>query len=76
MSGARRTDIRENKRRRESSEALLERSGFEIDYIEGAGHRMHWDAGRAHFWRLVCSTLAEKEKGGGSARRIASEIGA
>ena len=76
MSGARRTDIRENKRRRESSEALLERSGFEIEYIEDAGHRMHWDAGRAHFWRLVCSTLAGKKKRGDSARRIASDIGA
>ena len=49
MSGARRTDIRENKRRRESSEALLERSGFEIEYIDVL----------MAFWVGVASTLSD-----------------
>ena len=52
-------------RRRESSEALLERNGWEISYCEGGGHRMHWDGGRDNFWRMVCAALSENEQARG-----------
>ena len=49
-------------KRRESSEALLEKNGWPILYCRGAGHRMHWDEGRGlslwHPLPLSCPSCA------------------
>lgn len=48
-------------RRRHSSEVLLEQNGWCISYVLNGGHRMHWDAGREHFWHLVVHTLGHTQ---------------